>query len=412
MLPHRPLCGDHLHNMAGDIRDALLIDHRGGWRGPVDAGGDDSVQEVVAPEHGGGFGAPVAALLGPRPRQVFAGPGLQGRDLREIPHLHRCGLAPELLVEVDGQLAQPCSDGSVATRPVPDQYQGNAVDFADGALVRVRAGTFGEFNAEVGAEVVVESGVVDLADGHVQPVDHRRVQGAPRAIGTAYAVGDQDVGVQIRVAAAGFAVDETCCDDAVDIELPHPVAAGPGEDPVGLQPTECVVDGGIVGAGDALGHLDRGDGPQRGHAFDGRERDVEACDRRGLRARNLGDEPGQLTVIQRGALVVFGEHFRRDVGANPCANFVGNCRSGVDSGSDIVFSERFAAAFAELVVAGIGAIWVAQSCRSLRFFLRGFEAGSLRGLGGDDACGDGFCIGMAALPEQCSHLCFGDFVAG
>jgi len=58
-----------------------------------------------------------------------------------------------------------------------------------------------------------------------------------------------------------------------------------------------VAQGPVVGGFNAFGHFDRGDRPQRGHAFDGAEREVVSGDGGGQFAGAARDEPGQFTGI-------------------------------------------------------------------------------------------------------------------
>ena len=70
-------------------------------------------------------------------------------------------------------------------------------------------------DAELLGELVGEGGAEHRAGGVLGPVEALRVEGGPASVGAAGDVGDQDVGVQVRVAGAAGAVPERGGDEPV-----------------------------------------------------------------------------------------------------------------------------------------------------------------------------------------------------
>ncbi len=82
-----------------------------------------------------------------------------------------------------------------------------------------------------------QAGVVQLGDGHHDPVEGLAVQGQPalHSVGVdgGDLVGDRDVGVQVGVACPGVAVGERGADQAGGVDLGDTAGAGAGEGRMG-----------------------------------------------------------------------------------------------------------------------------------------------------------------------------------
>jgi len=105
-------------------------------------------------------------------------------------------------------------------------------------------------------------------------------------------------------------------EQAGGVQLLYAAVPAAGVDGVAFQPGQGVRDGGVMTGADLLGDLTGGDGPQRGHALDRGEGQVEPGHRAGRLTGVAGDERGQLARVLRRPAVLLGEHGPTDVGAD------------------------------------------------------------------------------------------------
>ena len=123
-------------------------------------------------------------------------------------------------------------------------------------------------------------------------------------VGTANAVGDQDVRVQVRVAVAARAMPERRGDQPVGADLYHAVVASSRPHRVTLEVVERGVDRILVGCGDDASDARVGQAVEHRHGLRCPEREVEAGDL-AVRCRA---EPCP------GSRVAVGEDWRRSSG--------------------------------------------------------------------------------------------------
>ena len=142
-----------------------------------------------------------------------------------------------------------------------DQRCWDADDFADRTLRRVGGGAFGELDTHQGLHVVFQAGVVNLRDSDHRPVDRGPIESAPFAVVGADPVGDQYVGVQVRIPGPAVAVRELSGHDALHIDLAHTIATQPREHRVLFEPAECVAHRTLVRELDLLPDGPRGESP-------------------------------------------------------------------------------------------------------------------------------------------------------
>ena len=110
-------------------------------------------------------------------------------------------------------------------------------------------------------------------------VQDRSVDRQPLALFGLDLVGDRDVGVQIRVACAGVAMQERGGDQATGLDLPRAAGSLAAEDRMGLEEGQRVEYGGVVRHLDLPRDLGRCDRPQGRNRLRGAERQVESGDR-------------------------------------------------------------------------------------------------------------------------------------
>ena len=91
-------------------------------------------------------------------------------------------------------------------------------------------------------------------------------------------VGDQDVGVQMRVAGPGGAVPEGGGHEPVGHHLVEAAVTPPGPGRLDLEDAQGLGHGCLVGVPDRSGHLGRSQGEEQGHRLGGGEGGVEAGD--------------------------------------------------------------------------------------------------------------------------------------
>ncbi len=102
-------------------------------------------------------------------------------------------------------------------------------------------------DAEPGGELGAEVGFVEVSGGLGLEVEVPGVERTPPAIGAAGRVGDQDVGVEVRVTGPARAVPEPGGDEPAAAQGHDPVRAPPRPARLRLQIAERRVDAGLVG---------------------------------------------------------------------------------------------------------------------------------------------------------------------
>ncbi|GAA1580269.1 hypothetical protein GCM10009789_37600 [Kribbella sancticallisti] len=163
-------------------------------------------------------------------------------------------------------------------RELGDEFVGYGVDVER----RIALGTaFAELpvHAETARQVVREEHIVDLRHGNRGAIQDATVERSPRPLRTLNPVGDNDMGVELRVAAAGVPVIERCGDQTAGVDLRDAVLAGPGERCVLLDERQDVLDGFVMRRDDLLLCPYVGGSPQRRDGFHGGEGEVEPGDR-------------------------------------------------------------------------------------------------------------------------------------
>ncbi len=111
---------------------------------------------------------------------------------------------------------------------------------------------------------------------------------------------------------------ERGCDQAADVHLADALGAGPGEQGMGLEEAEGVGDRRLMAAFDRRGRVRIRKRPQSQHALDRGERQVEARDRRRLRAGRPRDKAGQLPGVPGFAAELAAEELPTHLGSDPC----------------------------------------------------------------------------------------------
>ena len=137
-----------------------------------------------------------------------------------------------------------------------------------------------ELHRKAAGELVGEQIVIDLRDHDDRVVQSPGVHRQPRPVRAVDLVGDDEVGVQVRVPRTGVPVVEPGRDQAIDLLLLAAVGSGSSERRGVLQEGQRMLDGGPVRGqnrrlGGLVGHRPQGrDRLRRG------ERQVEPCHRR------------------------------------------------------------------------------------------------------------------------------------
>jgi hypothetical protein len=128
--------------------------------------------------------------------------------------------------------------------------------------------------------VVAEDRFVQFGHGDGPVVQRDAVEGAPLAVAHGLdLVGDDDVGVQVRVVGAGVVVVEPGRKDAGDLALhdrsTRSLGAGAGGDDLALDEVQCLLHGLVVGVSNDRLCPGIGDRPQDAGRLRDRERHVE-----------------------------------------------------------------------------------------------------------------------------------------
>ena len=134
-------------------------------------------------------------------------------------------------------------------------------------------------DAEPAGQLMAKVRLVDVAGGLRVVVDRRVVEPGPAAVRPAGRVGDEDVGVELRVAGAGGAVEVGGGDEAVAVDELAPAVAAPGPAGLALHVVECGGDRGAVGGGDLRPGALAAERPGQRDRLRRREGEVEAGDR-------------------------------------------------------------------------------------------------------------------------------------
>ena len=276
-----------------------------------------AVDRRVGPQHVDGFGAPGGTLLGERARFVLGIPRLQVGLLRQRDLF---GLASVGARAPAGTRARASAGGGRcrtggATRPCTGRCRRPRSRAPD---VSRPWGTFGEVDPELFRQMPLQRGVVGLRRGHRLLVQQATVDGQPLAVPRLHLVRDRDVGVQIRVARPRIAVRERSPDQPPCLDLTRPVLAFAGEQHLALDERQRIGNGRIVRGFDDVGHLARGDSPQRDDGFDRAERQVETG-HRGLPGSGVSrHRRRQLPSILRLTPVLADEELPRHLAADAC----------------------------------------------------------------------------------------------
>ena len=201
---------------------------------------------------------PGGALVVQRLGGVFRRPGGQVRLLGKGDHLHRRRQPPVPAQELGGQVGTQGADLPHPGRPPVVQPRVDTDDLAHRTLphpaLRVTGtGAFGEGEAKAGAEFLLEGGVVVLAAGDVEAVEHPGIQRAPIAAVGLDLVRYGDVGVQVGVTGPALPVGEHRHHQTPDLDLGGAAGADPGVAGLGFQPGQGAVDGGVVRGFDDFG---------------------------------------------------------------------------------------------------------------------------------------------------------------
>ena len=233
----------------------------------ADWSGEEHVDVVGSVADGGGFGVPPGV-------QRFTVEGVLAGACRQ-----RCGVGGGR-----AGLAEPFEFVLDLVSTLGEQGEdplGDAGHFA------VPAGVEGPVDAQAGGELVTHGGVVDGTGGPAGAVDRLAVQRRPAAVGPASHVGDQHVGVELRVAGPAGAVpepggDEPAAGQATGAEPGRGAAVcGPVVRPatheagLSFQPADRFVDRRVEGFDDLTTHQRVAQRVQHRHRLRRRERQVE-----------------------------------------------------------------------------------------------------------------------------------------
>ena len=235
--------------------------------------------QVVAscPDHLAGAVAPLVAEL---PQRVgrLVGSGGQGGLLPQPLQLDGGGVAAVAGGVAGDQLIGGAGDLRGALREVLHQLGRDAGDVParDGGVPPRMSGPA---VPESLSEQVLQHAFVQLGQRDGVAVQGAGVEGAPPAVQGLDAVGEHDVGVQVRVTGAGIPVIERRRHHPADRFLEGAVVAGAGEHDLLLRPPQGDGDGVAVRGVDRLLRRGVGDRPHRRHRLRHRERQVERRDR-------------------------------------------------------------------------------------------------------------------------------------
>ena len=224
--PHPVTCGDARVSTSVPTASLVRPHHRG------DELGDGHVPTGPAPGvQGAGLGPPLAPLLGLGAGFVLGRAGLQVRLLRQRQRLDRGRGTAVVGPEHRGQLALAELDGLPAAGPHREQPGVHPGDLPH-RPAPLRAGAVDEPDPEPVHQARFEVGVVVLGGHHLRLEQHPPVQRQPPPALLRQGldlVGDDHVGVQVRVPGARVTVVERRRHQPGDGDLPDPALTDPGE---------------------------------------------------------------------------------------------------------------------------------------------------------------------------------------
>ena len=248
---------------------------------------------------------------------MFGLAGLQGRLLGQVQGFDRCGWAAVVALEGDGELTATYVDVGAAGGPALVQAGVDADDLPDRPLGRFAVEAFGEPDAEGGAEVLLQRGVVGLRRRHLRLEQHPPIYRQPAAVEGLHLVRHRHMSMQIRVSGPTVPMGERRRHQAGHVDLPDPLRAGASEQRMLLNEPQRILHRRLMGA---LNHpRDRrvGDRRQGRHGLHRGEGQVVAGDRLRPRPRVFGDLTGHLPRIHRLAAMLGTKELPRDLGADP-----------------------------------------------------------------------------------------------
>ena len=176
------------------------------------------------------------------------------------------GRRPAVIVlEGDGEFAAADVDVGAAAGPALIQPRVDADDLPDRPFRRVGAGSFGEPDAEIAAEVLLQRGVVGLRRRHLRLEQHPPIDRQPAPVQGLHLVRHRHMGVQIRIPGPTVPMGERGRHQTADVDLPDPLRTGPGEQRLLLNEPQRIPHRGLMGLLDDRRHGGRSDRPQRRH---------------------------------------------------------------------------------------------------------------------------------------------------
>ncbi|MCB5275914.1 hypothetical protein BJG92_03468 [Arthrobacter sp. SO5] len=144
-------------------------------------------------------------------------------------------------------------DEAGAVGEFADEYLVDAGELLTGVVCVCGRLTDIGVGAEVSVECVEEETVIVLAGSDRGFVQRPRIQRDPRVVGDALdAVGDDQVGVKLRISGTGLPMVEGGSDGSPGAEVGDAVAAGPRVDCRFFEPLQGGVDGVVVGLEDLV----------------------------------------------------------------------------------------------------------------------------------------------------------------
>ena len=201
----------------------------------------------AAAQHLLGFGPPGRPLLSQRSGFVLGLPGLQGGLLGQLQRFDRGGWSAMIALEGDGQFASADVDVGAAAGPALVQAGVDADDLPDRPLGRVAVEAFGEPDAEIAAEVLLQRGVVGLRRRHLRLEQHPPINRQPAPVQGLHLVRHRHMGVQIRITGPAVPMGERGRHQAADVDLPDPLRTGPGEQRLLLNEPQRIPHRGLMG---------------------------------------------------------------------------------------------------------------------------------------------------------------------
>jgi len=158
-------------------------------------------------------------------------------------------------------------------------FVGEARDLGDAFAGRL------PLDAHAAGQLMAKVGLVDVAGGFGVFVDRGVVKARPAAVWTEGRVGDQDMGMELRVAGAGRAMGVGGGKEAVAGDEFMTAFAPAGPAGLTLQVAERFGHGGAVGVGDLAGNRMAAERPGERDRLRSREGEVEAGNRLAVRCR-------------------------------------------------------------------------------------------------------------------------------